>query len=235
MLARVTYPKAVRSATALAGAGLGLALALTLTACGSSGGSGGDKSAAGVASALRAAMSQAASSGGAGAPAESASSPVTASSLAPASSGSSGSSGTDDATAGSDDATAGTDDATATAIPSLTGSDFCRSLSAASAQIATQLGSAMSSVAGTSASSPGDVSSIFATEKQLLTPLVAKAPAELAAPLHHLLGVVDSLAAMGSSLSDPSQLASLEQQTTQLSADSSQIEAYISSHCTVVH
>jgi DNA polymerase-3 subunit gamma/tau len=229
MLARVTNPKAVRSATALVGAGLGLALALTLTACGSSGGSGGDKSAAGVASALRAAMSQAASSDGAGAPAES------ASSLAPASSGSSGSSGSDDATAGSDDATSGSDDATATSIPSLTGSDFCRSLSAASAQIATQLGSAMSSVAGTSASSPGDVSSIFATEKQLLTPLVAKAPAELAAPLQHLLGVVDSLAAMGSSLNDPSQLASLEQQTTQLSADSSQIEAYISSHCTVVH
>lgn len=224
MLARVTNPKAVRSATALAGAGLALALALTLTACGSSS-SGGDKSAAGVASALRAAMSQAASSDGAGAPAESASSPVTASSPAPASSGLSA----------SDDATAGSDDATATSIPSLTGSDFCRSLSAASAQIATQLGSAMSSVAGTSASSPGDVGSIFATEKQLLTPLVAKAPAELAAPLQHLLGVVDSLAAMGSSLKDPSQLASLEQQTTQLSADSSQIEAYISSHCTVVH
>ena len=217
MLARLTNPKAVRSATALAGAGLGLTLALTLTACGSSGGSGGDKSAAGVASALRAAMSQAASSDGAGVPAESASSPVTASS------------------SGSDDAPAGSDDATATSIPSLTGSDFCRSLSAASAQIATQLGSAMSSVAGASASSPGDVSSIFATEKQLLTPLVAEAPAELAAPLHHLLGVVDSLAAMGSSLKDPSQLASLEQQTTQLSADSSQIEAYISSHCTVVH
>jgi hypothetical protein len=110
--------------------------------------------------------------------------------------------------------------------PKLTGSDFCVSLSKALQNISSVLQGSTGSTGST-----GGLSKIFAAEKQALIPVVASAPAELAAPLQHVLSVVDGLALSSGSLTDPVALAKLEQQATGLAADSAKIEAYIAAHC----